>query len=431
VTVADNGVLDVRCFCYHCANSAVNTLIARDGDVISGVARDLLPVTEHTTGPAPILPLPVLTWSSRIPALDGLRGIAILLVLMRHSIFGMQTSSTFLSKVLAVGQLTWSGVDLFFVLSGFLIGGLLLDARQSPRYFQTFYIRRAYRIFPLYGAITALFLLRHLRFHFLPGSFEDFSPLTIPWWSYVTLTQNFWMVLLGWFGPTAMAATWSLAVEEQFYLTIPLLVRMIRPKNLLFVLLSVVAAAPLLRILLRQSIPHGDLACYVLMPCRADSLCLGVLSAMLVRNGRAWNLLLVKRKLLYGLTVALFGGAVFMTYRGYSLYSPFMTTVGYSWLALFYMGCLLIAVSASARGLTRSVLCSPTLGTLGTLAYCSYLIHAPMIQAARRLLELRFSPPTAWLSGGMFGIALTLAVAALSWKFFEKPLLRRGHTHTY
>jgi len=105
---------------------------------------------------------PVPNWSVRIPALDGLRGIAILLVLLRHSLFGMPTNSRFLAKILAAGQLTWSGVDLFFVLSGFLIGGILLDARESPRYFQTFYIRRAYRILPLYLAITLFFLMRHL-----------------------------------------------------------------------------------------------------------------------------------------------------------------------------------------------------------------------------------------------------------------------------
>jgi peptidoglycan/LPS O-acetylase OafA/YrhL len=89
-------------------------------------------------------------WSVRVPALDGLRGVAILLVLLRHSFFGLESQSSLLSAFLAAGRLTWSGVDLFFVLSGFLIGGILLDARKSPRYFSTFYIRRAYRILPLY-----------------------------------------------------------------------------------------------------------------------------------------------------------------------------------------------------------------------------------------------------------------------------------------
>jgi len=114
-------------------------------------------------------------WSARIPALDGLRGIAIGLVLLRHAIFGVtsvegiETHSPFTSALVACGQLTWSGVDLFFVLSGFLIGGILLDARPSPRYFQTFYIRRAYRILPLYLVVVGLSLVPHL--------FAEFSRL--------------------------------------------------------------------------------------------------------------------------------------------------------------------------------------------------------------------------------------------------------------
>lgn len=107
------------------------------------------------------------------------QGIAILLVLLRHSIFGVETHSRIGSAFLAAGQLSWSGVDLFFVLSGFLIGGILLDVRESPRYFQTFYVRRAYRILPIYMLTMALFALRHLPFH-LPAGLGDVSPVPIP-----------------------------------------------------------------------------------------------------------------------------------------------------------------------------------------------------------------------------------------------------------
>jgi len=374
--------------------------------------------------PPPVIP----NWSARIPALDGLRGIAILLVLLKHSVWGMPATSSFWVGFSNSLELTWSGVDLFFVLSGFLIGGILLDARKSPRYFQTFYIRRAYRIFPLYFGVTALFLSRHLPFHFLPGSFGDVSPLSIPWWSYVTLTQNFWMAVQGYHGAFAMAVTWSLAVEEQFYLTIPLLVRLIEPRRLLYVLVVVVFGAPWLRLLVRQVLVHGNYACYVLMPCRADALCMGVLSAMLVRSTRGWSLLVRRRQTLYGLTAFLFAGLVFMTWRGYEQTSLIMTTVGYSWIALSYTGCLLIAVS-SIPG--PSVLCNRTLMDLGTLAYCTYLIHFPLILAARRLLEIHWSKQQSWLPGGMIGVAVTFIVATLSWKYFEKPLLRRGHRYVY
>ena len=85
------------------------------------------------------------------------------MVLMRHSIFGLETNARLAIPFLKAGQLTWSGVDLFFVISGFLIGGILLDSRNSPNYFKTFYIRRAYRIFPLYGAVTAFFCYTTLQ----------------------------------------------------------------------------------------------------------------------------------------------------------------------------------------------------------------------------------------------------------------------------
>lgn len=95
---------------------------------------------------------------SRIPALDGLRGLAILLVLLWHCLFAEFTPIALIRKLLFVGKLSWSGVDLFFVLSGFLIGGILLDARSSPRYFQTFYLRRAFRILPLYFLVLSLYV---------------------------------------------------------------------------------------------------------------------------------------------------------------------------------------------------------------------------------------------------------------------------------
>src|SRR5882724_4805758 len=96
----------------------------------------------------------------RIPVLDGLRGIAILLVLLYHGLFTIQFESVPLVRLSAIGKLSGSGVDLFFVLSGFLIGGILLDVKDSPHYFKTFYVRRAYRILPLYMAVLGICLLR-------------------------------------------------------------------------------------------------------------------------------------------------------------------------------------------------------------------------------------------------------------------------------
>src|SRR5271155_4280107 len=141
----------------------------------------------------------------RIPELDGLRGIAILMVLVYHY---------------TGWRWGWTGVDLFFVLSGFLIGGILMDAKSATNYYSVFYTRRFYRIVPLY-AVTVCMLPLLLATHY-----EWFTVGNkIPWYAYATFTQNFWMVKLEKLGTMALAVTWSLAIEEQFYLTLPIIVR--------------------------------------------------------------------------------------------------------------------------------------------------------------------------------------------------------------
>ncbi len=370
-------------------------------------------------------------WSKRIPALDGLRGIAILLVLLRHGIFGLESTSPVVRGVLALGRLSGSGVDLFFVLSGFLIGGILLDARESPRYYTTFYARRAYRILPLYFAVTSLFLLHHLPGRIFSG-WGDVSALAIPWAAYLTFTQNFFMAHIGSFGAPAMLVTWSLAIEEQFYLVVPLVIRKVRGEGLVVALAAVIVGAPILRVVLRAALVHGDLADFALMPCRADALCLGVLCAYLVRRPIFWSALKERRDLLWMANGILFVGVAIMTYQDYATLSWQMTSWGYSWMALFFASCLLTVVS-TRKGMWHHILCYPLLMRLGTLAYCSYLLHYPLIQAGRRVFYglLPGHAEAAYVCGAASAIALTILLAAISWKFFEKPLLKRGHRYLY
>ena len=383
-------------------------------------------------------PTTIPNWSARIPALDGLRGVAILLVLLRHAVFGVssvqgiETHSPATFLFLAAGQLTWSGVDLFFVLSGFLIGGILLDARSSSSYFRTFYLRRAYRILPLYFVVIGLSLLPHLLAEFSPARAARTSPLPIPWWAYALFIQNFWMALLGTFGPSGIGITWSLAIEEQFYLTIPLFIRKVRPRNLLMVLLMVIVCAPWLRVLLHSSLRFAGLASYVLTPARADGLSLGVLAALGVRNAVFWEWLKSHRTILWSLTLLLFAGTCYMTWQGYDALSIQMTTWGFSWLAVFYT-CILLVAILPGNGIVPRFLQNKSLMWLGTLAYCSYLIHVAMMNAIRHPLKVHFPqyPVAAWLCGGILGMLLTLAIASLSYRYFEKPLLKRGHKHMY
>jgi len=374
---------------------------------------------------------PVIDSSVRIPALDGLRGVAILLVLVWHSVFELQPQSPFLSRLLIPGRLTWSGVDLFFVLSGFLIGGILLDVSGSRNYFKTFYLRRAYRILPLYFLVLLGFSLRFLTPRSSAGPLGSFSPSVIPWFSYLIFTQNFWMAALGSFGVGVMAATWSLAVEEQFYLTIPLVIRKLTRSRLAILLIAVVLAAPILRTSLHLFFAHGNFADYVLLPCRADALCLGVLAALIVRTPESWQFLLSHAGVLRRTGGLLLAGVILLDFRGDQLGTP-MVTVGYTWLAMFYATGLLMAATGASPILNR-FLTNSLLRRLGVLAYSTYLLNLPLMEAMRRVLGLHFEYGSSKVqfAGGILGVLLTLLVAEVSWRFLEKPLLRRGHRHQY
>ncbi|MDE0838744.1 MAG: acyltransferase, partial [Kiritimatiellae bacterium] len=226
----------------------------------------------------------------RVRELDGIRGIAILMVLIWHYI-------TCLPKHLVPGSIFkdlhtlttafWSGVDLFFVLSGFLIGGIILDNHLKHSFLKVFWIRRICRIFPV------LFLLLFLCWAsvvFLNA--ERFSWLfdgLMPWWTYPTFTQNIAMGQTGFFGGKFLGVTWSLAVEEQFYLVAPLLMLAVGKRTWTRAIVPLILFA----LLLRLSFPgfHG----YVNAAFRMDSLLSGVLIAVIYRNEKVWRTLLSHR----------------------------------------------------------------------------------------------------------------------------------------
>src|SRR5690242_13003150 len=165
---------------------------------------------------------------ARIPQLDGLRGMAVALVILYHYFsLDLQLTAGRLSGLLkSPFRMGWCGVDLFFVLSGFLIGGILLDARGSKGYFKTFYLRRFHRIFPLYYLWIASYVL--IAFTFLPylrGALrvEPEKWTMVP--TYLFFVQNLVKKEFTWFASAWLSPLWSLAVEEQFYLVMPLLVR--------------------------------------------------------------------------------------------------------------------------------------------------------------------------------------------------------------
>jgi peptidoglycan/LPS O-acetylase OafA/YrhL len=314
----------------------------------------------------------------RIPELDGLRGLAILLVVSIHYFYNpdanLPTWLRYLQNFFALG---WTGVDLFFVLSGFLIGGILLDVRASPNYFRTFYTRRFFRIVPLYY----LWLLCLIALVFVAGSFfPSQTPAAQPgidWqiWAHFLFLQNLWANHYSTLAVWWLGVTWSLAIEEQFYLAAPFLVRFLSRQYLIAFLSFVILAAPCCRILARTFLPISADAIYRLTPFRADTLALGMLAAVFWRDleFRAW--MFRNKSLLYSVFALLLAG---MAALGIWFQSPdrFLTqTVGYSWIALFYVS-LLFIVLVDAPGPIARVARIGWLREWGRISYCIYLIHA-------------------------------------------------------
>jgi len=227
--------------------------------------------------------------------LDGLRGAAIFMVLVYHYVSqqGAAPAGSLTASVQRAVSMWATGVDLFFVLSGFLIGGILMQQRDSPSFFRTFYIRRSVRILPIYYLWTTLYIVLvlaagpFLRAHAHSGMTPQ---LGWPVYIHYLFLQNFAFFSLAglasaWFGPT-----WSLAIEEQFYLLSPLIVRLVSPRRLSAVLISTIVAIPVLRILMLWAGHPSAAAISVLMICRADALALGILAALLWRRAEfhAW-----------------------------------------------------------------------------------------------------------------------------------------------
>jgi peptidoglycan/LPS O-acetylase OafA/YrhL len=222
-----------------------------------------------------------------IPALDGVRGVAVLLVISNH--LGSALIPPYANLIdYGAGKLvgyTWVGVDLFFVLSGYLITGILSDTRHSEHYFRNFYARRALRIFPLYYAfLLAIFVLLPRVGLVLPE--PDVMHHQAWFWTYVS---NFYFARLGWL-PMSTGHLWSLSIEEQFYLLWPLVVLLIPRQTLArtcATLIGVIVVGRAVLIHLGLSV----LQVYLLTPTHLDPLLAGAFVALVARSPRGINVM--------------------------------------------------------------------------------------------------------------------------------------------
>lgn len=386
------------------------------------------------------------TSQGRIVELDGLRGMAILAVLLFHYIADQAVwmdaapaaaPGTLLYNFQRLFATGWAGVDLFFVLSGFLIGGILLDARPSPRYFGTFYARRFYRIIPLYYLWIAIYFLLVLTpvrglLRGLPASLS-INPeqwRNVP--EYFLFLQNSVKIVHRNFGTAWLGQLWSLAVEEQFYLLMPLAVRFLPQRWLVPLLCLAVLGSPVARVGVSHFVPQHPAAQYTLTLCRADALSMGVLLAIGWRN-EEWKARFQRhRRLVFSVFSLLLIAVVYMAYWNPSPYTRAAAIWGLSCVGLSCAFLVAFAIMCP-NGLWASVCRWPFLVEMGRLSYCLYVIHQAVDLLSHEVLLGETPRFLDWKSAGVTLLAafLTYGLAKLSWISYEQPLLRRGHAYKY
>jgi len=326
----------------------------------------------------------------RIRQLDGLRAGAFLAVFFHHAL-GI--------------PLLWMGVDLFFILSGFLITSILIreSGKSAGVFFGSFYFRRARRILPPY----VLFLLvAGLCIHFEWGKI---------WYWYAFFAVNI-AEALGRGGGGVLGQLWSLSVEEQFYLCWPLLVYFVPLNKLHRVLFAFVLAAPIARGLATPFF-HTHFPIYYLTPFRVDLLAAGGSIAWLTHHDPAWPKKYAKKALMAAaasLTVFAVCAFRFPSFRT-SANSLLFNTAGYTLIGLLLTSLLIASLALPQNRLYR-FLTTPALLYLGKISYMSYLIH----ELALTLFGY-FAP----LVKTGCALAATIGFATLSWELMERRLVQR------
>jgi peptidoglycan/LPS O-acetylase OafA/YrhL len=333
-----------------------------------------------------------------IPELQGLRGLAVLAVVLYHCHPRLQGTWLYYPSLWG-----WAGVNLFFVLSGFLITSILLEARDKPHYFRNFYARRALRIWPVYLLVLALCYANAPWFIGLP---VVAALKTASWWAYLLFLQNLFHLAL----PPAIGQTWSLAIEEQYYFVWAPVIRLLRPPWMLAaVSIAALVGCPLLRMLHFAWLTPTHTLIHL------DGIALGSLLALALYTShlsrRAWlwiGILGFALGVLATATIA--AGTAFLD----------------SALALAFGGAVLAAIaSTGARNPLNALLRRGPLAFYGRISYGLYMIHI-MVFIYSGWFDLKMDPYGMAGNLAIVGFRLVVATACATalWYGFESQILK-------
>ena len=377
--------------------------------------------------PAPgNLPHPSL---NHIPELDGLRGVAILMVIINHFWRGAEGGGAAERGLYTFILNGWVGVDLFFVLSGFLITGILIDAKGKDHYFRNFYARRVLRIFPLYYAfLFAWFIVVPRVLSLAPeGPFRSGSDTQIWFWTY---TSNFLSLFKGVTLPNGLNHFWSLAIEEQFYLVWPAVVLFAASRTLRKICIAMMITGFAFRLWL-MSTDYPATAAYVLTPARMDTLAAGAWLAISLRDASLRRTIeKLAPKILIGASALLV--AINLPTLQMTGSEPAMQTTGFPLLALIASAILVMALDARrAHSRLRRVLRTSTLRFFGKYSYGMYVVHLPVVVVFEalgftiaRIASGNGTRIPAAIVFTLSALAATTFIAFVSWHLYEKHFLK-------
>lgn len=340
------------------------------------------------------------------PSLDGLRGLAVLLVFVFHTMSYVQ-----------IFRLGWIGVDLFFVLSGFLITGILVDSKDKPGYYKNFISRRALRIFPLYFFFIILILI------VLPAIF----PAIFTGLDYYKQHQGwYWLYISNWLPLSTASGTstlldhlWSLSIEEQFYIFWPFIVLIASAKNLIRISLVLISGAVFIRYFGSSLLGNVRVFEYYNTFARVDSLLIGALVALLYRM-KPIVLIKLALPLLLVSTLIIF---IIIIMRKKLDFANLIDS--FSLWDVFFAAVLVFAISQRNNWL-KSILNTKILKFFGKYSYGIYVYHQPVYKLMFDKVIGPYKVHFTYLPGTATAICLILTIltALLSYNILEKPFLQ-------
>lgn len=379
---------------------------------------------------------------TRFTELDGLRGLSALMVVAYHYLSGpaVYSATAFrMREIIYVSPLT---VDMFFILSGFLVGGILLNTRNSPNYYKTFYLRRLYRVIPIYYLWIAVFVgiaicVPALRASLLPRNFNAVGFVA----GFLFFVQNFpgfpvWNTMAHW-----LSTSWTLAIEEHFYLLTPICLHRLDRRKMLGGLAAIIALSPVARTIAWQIASWRDPqdmnggVMGVWSPFRADGLAAGILLAILWQTPQAKAWICRQAKWIFAclmLSAPLCVGIEYLAIKHVRYAESFAVGFGRTLVLVSCMSLILLALIYQGKenvSFMRWWVCRE----LGKISYCMYLIHWGILWLVLTTV-FHVLPGTSArtdLLAALIAFPVTIGLSELSWRYFEGPLQKWSHRFTY